>query len=457
MLLRLLISLLFYTIILPQTQGFVRKTEANLDFDIQKAPGDKYYKAEVKDDDILDMYQKWVDTGLSSLMSAVANHKLKRQRKAVIQKYGECSSGATDIPKHAKCLTSLLKNEIKHEVKRRPRRRLQKYKKDDDSWTGGFRMAQKTNTAPLSRVRLQKYGSFRVKRSIATTVKSSDSYALSTNKGQLTPIGQIAKTLMESVKKLKGKTDIPKWQETVAKLRKNGAKRKKFADLVENDSEENMHQMQLGGLKEKILGRKNDMINEDLEEIMKSPKELKKFVEKKKIPKTKEEKIVEIVRNGLKLMYSLAGQNTTNFDEKNMKVVSPRFLGLVPEEKKEDEISLISPSLFSLHDEGEGIEKLTSLPNLLKGFSGQDQQLWLDVIMEAAGVNEESKRLEQDVKEIEMSKTRSLMTNITNLIDENGAPLYATKENVTEMGASPEYIELFERLHQNYTKDQWGT
>lgn len=55
---------------------------------------------------------------------------------------------------------------------------------------------------------------------------------------------------------------------------------------------------------------------------------------------------------------------------------------------------MISPSIFSLHDDGQGLEKLTSLPNLLKGMPMKDQDLWLDVIMEAAGVNEHSQNLE---------------------------------------------------------------
>lgn len=51
--------------------------------------------------------------------------------------------------------------------------------------------------------------------------------------------------------------------------------------------------------------------------------------------------------------------------------------------------------MFSLHNEGQGLENLTSLPNLLKGMPMKDQELWLDVIMEAAGVNEHSENLEQ--------------------------------------------------------------
>lgn len=56
---------------------------------------------------------------------------------------------------------------------------------------------------------------------------------------------------------------------------------------------------------------------------------------------------------------------------------------------------MLSPSLFSLHSKGKGIEKLSSLPNLVQGFSQGDQQEWLNFIIEAAGVNEQIDNLEQ--------------------------------------------------------------
>jgi hypothetical protein len=39
----------------------------NYDGNAQKVP--------IKDDDVLQIYQKWIDTGLSSLMAAFANKK----------------------------------------------------------------------------------------------------------------------------------------------------------------------------------------------------------------------------------------------------------------------------------------------------------------------------------------------------------------------------------------------
>ena len=58
------------------------------------------------------------------------------------------------------------------------------------------------------------------------------------------------------------------------------------------------------------------------------------------------------------------------------------------------QIDFLSPSLFSLHDKGEGLEKMTSLPQLLNGFTTKEQDLWMNFILEAAGVNAEAERME---------------------------------------------------------------
>lgn len=59
------------------------------------------------------------------------------------------------------------------------------------------------------------------------------------------------------------------------------------------------------------------------------------------------------------------------------------------------QINLLSPSLFSLHNQGEGIENLTSLSTILSAMPLREQQIWLDLVMEASGVNDQKEKLEK--------------------------------------------------------------
>lgn len=55
------------------------------------------------------------------------------------------------------------------------------------------------------------------------------------------------------------------------------------------------------------------------------------------------------------------------------------------------QINVLSPSLLSLHNEGEGAEKAFSISNLLKAtkmLQKQDQEEMLDLIAEASGVSD---------------------------------------------------------------------
>lgn len=48
----------------------------------------------------------------------------------------------------------------------------------------------------------------------------------------------------------------------------------------------------------------------------------------------------------------------------------------------------MSPSLFSLHSEGEGIERATSLSDGFGFAKGREHEEWLNFVMEAAGVSD---------------------------------------------------------------------
>jgi hypothetical protein len=75
--------------------------------------------------------------------------------------------------------------------------------------------------------------------------------------------------------------------------------------------------------------------------LINNPEKLREFLKKSRTRKNKkpEEKMIDLVRDGFKLGYALAGKNTTEFENKNMKFISPRFMSVVPEQKQKDEVS----------------------------------------------------------------------------------------------------------------------
>ncbi|VDM69097.1 unnamed protein product [Strongylus vulgaris] len=113
---------------------------------------------------------------------------------------------------------------------------------------------------------------------------------------------------------------------------------------------------------------------------------------------------IKMVREGVKLGMMMTGQNVSDFGEKPIRMISPRMMSLIPDEENStrNEINLLSPSLFSLHGKGNGVEKMTSLTALLNStglLKEQDQQEWMDFIIETSGaadaIDKAKVRLEQ--------------------------------------------------------------
>ncbi|VDD93777.1 unnamed protein product, partial [Enterobius vermicularis] len=152
-----------------------------------------------------------------------------------------------------------------------------------------------------------------------------------------------------------------------------------------------------------------------------------------------------LVRNALKLGMAIAGQNISDYDKKTIKFASPRFFSIVPDDS-DNNINLLSPSLFSLHDEGREEEKNFSIPHLLKNsklLQKQDHQELIDLIAEATGITDA-------VEDAENLKKSENMKGI------DGQPMYFTKENATEIYGDDgrRRIETFERLHKSLNAQQ---
>ncbi|KAJ1371632.1 hypothetical protein KIN20_033617 [Parelaphostrongylus tenuis] len=261
----------------------------------------------------------------------------------------------------------------------------------------------------------------------------------------MSPFALVAKKLIKTVRILKNKgKDYKSWQDVIAEIRteakklkkKEKAKRllKERLDLFKNILRDEgagriVKKLDVFGLED--VG--------DMDTVMMRAKEQEKKL-------TNEEKMaqapVKLIRQGLKLAMMLSGQNVSDFNKKNVKMISPRLLSLVPDEADEKTINLLSPSLFALHDQGRGIEDQLSLARAMKYFDEQGHQEWLNLVIEASGVSDAVKRI-REVNTAEESRRMDEQFR-----GDNGQPLYFTKENVTEMFGQTERRKM--RFSNNY-------
>ncbi|GMR62226.1 hypothetical protein PMAYCL1PPCAC_32421 [Pristionchus mayeri] len=163
---------------------------------------------------------------------------------------------------------------------------------------------------------------------------------------------------------------------------------------------------------------------------------------------------LRLMRDAVKLGLMAAGRNVSNFGDKTLKLISPRLLSVIAEDEKEKEnqVNLLSPSLFSLHDEGKGIERSTSLVNGMGLAKTKDHMAWLDLVMEASGITDAV----ENMKDEKIKKAMTSILSEGDMRSPTGQPLYFTKKNVSEMYGESETrkIDTMELLHTTFTPEQ---
>ncbi|EPB69947.1 hypothetical protein ANCCEY_10973 [Ancylostoma ceylanicum] len=321
-------------------------------------------------------------------------------------------------------------------VKRKPKKK--------SPWVGGFRMVRRKRE-----------------------VLSRSSYNL-IDEHDRSPFGQIAQHLTKTVRALKNTRTHRRWQSVISDIKKEAddveqkrqaeqtiKKRLKFYSKAAVDYGKTVG-------KTKKLGKlmKLHELEKALEPERYSQMDyMKREYRKKQKKLTPMEKAVsgpiKLVREGVKLAMMVTGQNVSDFDEKSLRMISPRMMSLVPDDEKStsNEVNLLSPSLFSLHGKGRGIEKMTSLTTLLNStgvLKERDQQDWMDFIIETSGAADALEKAK--VKKAE----EAAKTDVKKIRGPDGQPIYLTKENVTKIYGKHEAskIELFERLQKTFTAEQ---
>uniref|UniRef100_A0AC35U552 Uncharacterized protein n=1 Tax=Rhabditophanes sp. KR3021 TaxID=114890 RepID=A0AC35U552_9BILA len=353
-----------------------------------------------------DLHRHWSEQAISGLMAAVSSHKMHLMKKDAKTQLEQCSKNAFNIKDHASCVQNALSS-------------INKSRKNH--WTI-FNGKSRKNLDLSVRRKRGIDTPFKVKKVDSYTIKSRFDSGLLSN---------MADVLKDTIRIVKNKNETKSWRQVVYDVKKMGTDEIKRKEKEEND-----------------LKRFGNTITNNMMQKAKDEQKTKDMAERNR--KIKDVRVpIDFLRDAVKLGISLSGGNTTDFEDKTLKLVSPRFLSLVPDQTGNDTLNLLSPSLFSLHDEGTKEESLFSVRKLLGDLAPNDQDAWLDFIIEAAGVSDSIDMKEKHMKE-EQEKREKAMKGI------HGENLFFTKENVTEIYGDEETskIKVFEKLHQTYTKKQ---
>ncbi|KAL6735256.1 hypothetical protein Aduo_005714 [Ancylostoma duodenale] len=317
----------------------------------------------------------------------------------------------------------------------------------EGAWVGAFKMRAKRSVDDENAMKEEK-------KIMRVKPVQQNTYNLF-EEPRVSPIALLAKKLIHTVRTFKNKNkDYKSWQTILGEIKEEGKKirqKQKAKKLLSERFDLFKRTLRDEGMDKAMIKKMNvlddDDDDEDEETMMMKAKEQEQTM-------TTEEKMmqapVKLIREGLKLGMMMTGRNVSNFDRKNVKLISPRLLSLVPEGVDEDTINLLSPSLLSLHNEGQGLEDDLSLSRALKLFDEQGHQEWLNFVIEASGVSEALRKM----KDVNAAEERRQMDE--QYRGKDGQPLYFTKENVTEMYGPGERkkIEVFEELQRSLSPEQ---
>ncbi|KAK0427202.1 hypothetical protein QR680_010110 [Steinernema hermaphroditum] len=413
------------------------------------------HRAELGEEDAYKLMDHWMNQGYSTLYSAFANKRLHLLTEGERKIVNKCTSSAFGAAENAKCVLKVI--ELTKGRTRRPKkeRNFVKYSNKlnhrqpkrlaypSHGEVGEPKKLRKRNlhtpTATAFNGDVQWVGSFGVYRAkrwaSRVNITQSDGYTLIGQREKESPFGEVGRRLTKTLRLLKNKTEDDTWEHTMNKLDQRAKELRiqdKFRKSITNKF---MMRDNNGFFEQDDVLDPADNLFPDLEAGL-NRKDKRAF-----------QNVMNFARDGVKLGMMLAKQNTSNFDRKTVKINSPRFLSVVPEEDPDNTINILSPSILSLHNQGKGVENLTSVPKLMHGFRAEERDQWMNFIIEASGVSDAVEKI--DLAEDFRHHRRRLR-------DDSGKQLFLTKDNMTRWVGDYETrkLELQGRLMKTYTKQQ---
>ncbi|EJW88627.1 hypothetical protein WUBG_00458 [Wuchereria bancrofti] len=393
----------------------------------------------------IQLLNHWVQQAASGFMAAFASKRMKKLNARNSEQFHYCSKEANSITKHAKCVVDLLmleKTQIKirksgnakrkYEMLkylptwkitlRKPDTRIdrnRKYMPKSDYWIGKFRIFRHKRAAEKAKWKIKRV--------------NKDSYRLLADKDTKTAFGMIINGLKKTLQKLKRQETSKPWSAILADIR----------HLVMQVKEREELSKMFG-----IKAQNNGINLSNLKKVLIDPR-------KAKISRDSRMQLAaslsKLLRDATLLAVAMSNQSISNLHNKTIRIASPRFFSILPDDDTQNTMNLLSPSILSLHNDGESMERKLSISGLLGAFKlmdEQDQNALLELISEASGLTE---TIQQIHKKLEMENN-----NMRHGKGIDGQPLYFTKQNVSELYGKIEgdKIDTFEKLYKTLSKSQ---
>ncbi|PAV89769.1 hypothetical protein WR25_22426 [Diploscapter pachys] len=446
-----------------------------------------------------DLTLHWINQAFGGLMAAIATRKMQHMEEYDKQSHEKCVQDAHELDEHATCIVELLKADNR-------RRLLRRWKYLSKNKRKSLASSLKTNTEknlflrilkddPRARMYIKRVpqpqsplrknvevdrewvGSFAVHRAKRAVV-SRDSYKLSSAMDR-----HIIIHIHDMLFQRTNFQVTPCWQEVVQEIRKKGeilkerkkmvqAARQKF-DQMKKFAAKYQSKIKSVTSKDVAVQPKKPLAMPEIDELEQEieDSEIKEMLREKKKNMTDQDRLMampmKLLRDAVKFGLSISGKNTSDVYKKNIKLISPRMFSIVAEDEEEANktINVLSPSLFSLHSEGRGIERDASLDKIVGSIGGDltgqngkyDQQELLNLVVEATGVAEAVEDAEDwnFQRETEKALHQHPLAQ-RDYLGPEGQPLYFTRENVSRIYGDKETakIDIIKKLETTYTPEQ---
>ncbi|EFO17029.2 hypothetical protein LOAG_11475 [Loa loa] len=398
----------------------------------------------------IQLLNHWIQQAASGFIAAFASKRMKMFKHQNDEKFYHCSKEANSITKHAKCAVDLLMLEKMKQIKIRkfgnvkrkyemlkyfPIRKINARKPDakidrnrkymskaNDYWIGKFRIARQKRAVEKTKWKIKRI--------------NKKSYHLLTDKDTKTTFGMIISGVKKILQKLKRQKTSKTWSTTIAEIQHLAMQMKEREELLKMFE---------------IKAQNNGIKISHVLKILIDPRR------KMKLRPNRTQLLAKsfstLLRNGAMLAIAMSNKSISNMHNKTIRIASPRFFSILPDDNKQNTVNLLSPSILSLHNEGDSMERKLSISGLLGAFklmNEYDQNELLELITEASGLTD---AIQQIHEKLEMENN-----NIRHAKGINGQPLYFTKQNVSELYGEIERnkVDIFERLYKTLSKQQIG-